>query len=147
MEFVGFLNEYLFSDIKSYKVLKEGKKYFAIGVRKEVGETKPQMNICGYIARCNNSHDVWSDPTCEIVEEGDIFEIQYKNGCWGYKEFDARSYPHGMILSVGENQEIEEGEKYDIVYQLTPTKRRKTIFVKIAPCIENVCRYFHDYNF
>ena len=28
---------------------------------------------------------------------------------------------------VGENQEIEEGEKYDIVYQLTPTKRRKTM--------------------
>ena len=147
MEFVGFLNEYLFSDIKSYKVLKEGKKYYAIEVRKEVGNTKPQMNICGFIAHCDNVSEVWSDPTCEIVEEGEYFEIQYKNGYWGYKEFDARSYPHGMILSVGENQEIEEGEKYDIVYQLTPTKRRKTIFIKIAPNIENVCRYFHDYNF
>lgn len=147
MEFVGFLNEYLFSDIKSYKVLKEGEKYFAISVRKEVGNTKPQMNICGYIAHCDNVSEVWGDPTCEIVEEGEYFEIQFKNGYWGYKEFDARSYPHGMILSVSENQEIEEGEEYDIVYQLTPTKRRKTIFVKIAPCIENVCRYYHDYNF
>jgi hypothetical protein len=52
-----------------------------------------------------------------------------------------------MILGVGENQEIEEGEKYDIVYQLTPTKRRKTIFIKIAPFIENKCKYCHDYNF
>lgn len=147
MEFVGYLNERFVSDTHSYKVLKEGKKYFAIEVRKEVGNTKPQMSICGYIAHCDNASEVWNDPTCEIVEEGELFEIQYKNGYWGYKEFDARSYPHGMILGVGENQEIEEGEKYDIVYQLTPTKRRKTFFVKIAPCIENVCRYFHDYNF
>ena len=147
MEFVGFLNEYLFSDIKSYKVFKEGKKYFAIGLRKEVGNTKPQMNVCGYIAHCDNSHEVWNDPSCEIVEEGELFEISYKYGYWGYKEFDARSYPHGMILSVGENQEIEYGEEYDIVYQLTPTKKKKKLFIKIAPHIENVCRYFHDYNF
>lgn len=143
MEFVGFLNEYLFTDVKSYKVVTNGKYYFAISVRKEVGNTKPQMNICG----CDNVSEVWNDPTCEIVEEGEYFEIQFKHGYWGYEEYDARSFPHGMILSVGENQEIEYGEEYDIVFQLTPTKRRKKKFIKIAPNIENECRYFHDYNF
>lgn len=147
MEFVGYLNERFVSDTHSYKVMRDGKKYYAVNVRKLVGNTKPQMSICGYIARCDNAYDVWNDPTCEIVEEDELFEIQFKNGYWGYKEYDARSYPHGMILKVGENQEIEHGEKYDIVYQLTPTKRKKTIFIKIAPFIENKCKYFHDYNF
>lgn len=147
MEFVGYLNERSYTDVKSYKVMTDGKKYYAVNVKKEVGDTKPEMHVGGYIARCNNSHEVWNDPSCEIVEEGELFEIELKRGYWGYKEFDARSYPHGMILSVGENQEIEYGEEYDIVYQLTPTKKKKKLFIKIAPHIENVCRYFHDYNF
>lgn len=147
MEFVGFLNEYLFTDIKSYKVLTDGKKYYAVNVKKVVGETKPQMHVCGFVAHCSNVSDVWSDPSCEIVEDGEIFEIQFTRGHWGYKDFDCRSYPHGMVLSVGEDQEIEYGKEYDIVYQLTPTRKRKTVFNKIAPKIEEECRYYYDYNF
>jgi hypothetical protein len=147
MKFIGYLNERSYSDITSYKVMSDGKKYFAVNVKKVVGDTKPQMKIEGFIAHCNNISEVWSDPTCEIVEEGDLFEIEFKRGYWGYKDFDARSYPHGMIVSVGENQEIEHGEKYDMVYQLTPTRRRKTVFTKIAKEIEQECKYYYDYNF
>lgn len=147
MKFVGYLNERSYTDVKSYKVMTDGKKYYAVNVKKVVGETKPQMHVCGFIAHCSNVSDVWNDPSCEIVEDGEIFEIELKRDYWGYKDFDARSYPHGMVLSVGEDQEIEHGEEFDIVYQLTPSGRRKTMFIKIAPNIENECKYYFDYNF
>lgn len=147
MKFVGYLNERLYTDVKSYKVMTDGKKYYAVNVKKEVGDTKPEMHVGGFCAHCSNISEVWSDPTCKIVEEGELFEIELKRGYWGCKDFDARRYPHGIILSVGEDQEIEHGEEFDIVYQLTPTGRRKTVFTKIAKEIEQECRYYYDYNF
>ena len=42
--------------------------------------------------------------------------------------------------------ELEQGEEFDTIYELTKTGKRKTTFVKLGN-IENECHYFKDMNF
>ena len=148
MNILGYLNKLIYTDIDAYKVFEENGKTYAVKVEKKIDNSKVEAVNGGFCRVVLNNSELYADPTCEIVEIGKPFEITRKNGVWGYKDFVSRNYLHGCCsIREGCNDlELEQGEEFDTIYELTKTGKRKTTFVKLGN-IENECHYFKDMNF
>ena len=158
---IGYINERLYTDVKSYEVFEENGKMMAVEVEK-VQACKPEFISGGFVARCVNMHEVWSGK--ETKEVGTPFQLtKNRKGEWGYKGYDVlfNLSGHGQEwveqvkkdyegntnvgLYVGEFED-NAGHYYINVYAVTKTGKPRTKFRKLGQ-IEKECEYFYDFNF
>lgn len=159
---IGYINNYLYTDIESFEVFEHSGKTYAVKVEK-VQACKPHVIPGGFCCHFTNLREVWGGK--ETREVGEPFEIVQRRGVWGHWGYDV----HGMILDHEDKDEyiardkawkIECGDtnKYEyekkdnqvLIYRLTKSGKRAKKFYKVAyrdNGIEKECRYFNDYNF
>lgn len=153
---IGYINEKLYTDIKSIEVFEENGKIYAVRVEKEVGSVKPEFDVGGFAAYCTNQDEVWKNG--KIVRTGKPFEVTERNGVYGYfTNCGSRAVIHRKLLENGLKEIEDRGmiarkiaeDEYQVEYWVyKPTKngmpRKK--FVKMGK-LENTCKWFYDYNF
>ena len=112
-----YINKLLWTDVKSWRVWNiDGKKAKAIEVCK-----RPVGLICipgGFVGHFPNCGEAYANSN-DIYEEGKPFDIEERNGVWGYWYHDGT---------------------------LTKTGRYRKHFEKMGK-LETKCRYYRDENF
>lgn len=157
---IGYINDFLHTDVKSYEVFKEDGKMMAVQVEK-IPACKPEFVSGGFCAHCTNNWEVWN--TQETKEVGEPFQItQNRKGEWGHKGLDIvqgfscpvenKEYVQDVLDAVEKNPRIgarvysDEHCTFIDTYLLTKTGKPKMKFYKLGE-IEETCRYYYDYNF
>lgn len=162
---LGYINDYLYTDIHSYEVFQENGKTYAVKVEK-VQACKPECIPGGFCCRVTNLAKVWGGK--ETYEVGEPFEITQYRGRWGQWDYDVCRVPlnHGdpdhfiardkkWKLECGDTNTYEyvyeKKENQVLIYRLTKSGKRAKKFYRVAPSrdrgIEKECKYFVDYNF
>lgn len=163
---IGYINQRLYTDIKSYEVFKEGDKLFAVQIEK-IQACKPEYVPGGFAGHCTNQEEVWGGN--ETKEVGEPFRLEKKYGVYGHTidnanapqvfrtEAEAEEAKRRVETSANDREfEIlpiydEDGNSvkwFELVgYPLTKTGRRQRRFVRLGEKIEKDCRYYYDYNF
>ena len=163
---IGYINNRLYTDIKSYEVFKEGDKLFAVQIEK-IQACKPEYVPGGFACHCTNQDEVWSGG--ETKEVGEPFALEKKHGVYG-RTVDNANIPQ-IFRTEAEAEEAkrradasakdrefeihpiysEDGHDvrwFSLVgYPLTKTGRRQRRFIRLGEKIEKECKYFYDYNF
>lgn len=161
MKTLGYINTQLYTDIKSVEVFEENGKFYAVDVEKRIGDVKPEFHVGGFCHHVSNPYAVWG--AGKIVRVSDPFEVEERNGVWGFVKDSVKVIEFGKGHPIYEKDEkawleemAEKGyfaelieDDWRKVYRyFKPTKagtpRKK--FVKIGK-LEKECRYFYDFNF
>ena len=113
------------------------------------------MTTGGFSFICLNNDEF--NRTDEVFEKEGAkpFQIILKNGVWGYMRFKpVFSYPIDSINDIDNFMknnpngviEVINGIKFVSFYEKTPKGKKKVTFEKLG-VLEDVCRYYYDYNF
>lgn len=160
---IGYINDYLYTDVQSYEVFQENGKTYAVKVEK-IQACKPESVPGGFCCHFTNLDKVWGGQ--ETREVGQPFEIVQHRGHWGRWGYDV----HGAILDHEDKDayiardkewklecgdtnayEYEKKENQVLIYRLTKSGKRAKKFYRVALSrdngIEEECKYFEDYNF
>lgn len=152
-----FINHRIYTDIESYRVLEiNGTKGRAIQVKKNpVGlESIPG----GFAAFFPNQHEAYRNSN-DVVEVGEPFNIELRNGVWGRWTYDGMCF-YGITAEGVERQmahsekmgdrceafEQEDGTFNIRITFLTPKGNPRRKFVKLG-VLEDECRYFYNHAF
>ena len=155
---LGFINERLYSDVKSWEVFEEDGKVFAVPVRKEVGDVEPDFHPGGFIGFVSNQAEVWRNGV--VVRDGEPFEVTLRNGVYGYttkvvenfrSDDEHLDYVTKMLEEKGYKFEIRKhpihAELFNVVaWRPTKTGKIRRRWIKLGE-LEKHCDWFYDYNF
>ena len=144
-----YINTKIYTDVKSYRVFDiDGKHAKAIEVEKRI---TPKMVAGGFSAICLNNDDF--NKTSEVfdVEGAEAFDIELKNGVWGYW-YDV------IVFSCNRNA-LADADKFMadnpgavavgdeiVIYAKTKNGKRQRKFEKLGVLCDT-CRYYYDFNF
>lgn len=169
MEFIGYLNRRLYTDIESWVLEQDEKgRFFATPVKKDIDLRDCPFEQGGFCGHFYGTKEAFRD--AKPYKCGTPFEVrQDSNGYWYAKCVIPTTFITAVTIEDAEKyrrQYIEKGipeaavsvqpvfskqgtetESYSVrVLQTTPTgrvKHRKEIFGKV----EKTCRFYYDYNF
>lgn len=156
---LGYINEYMYSDVHSWRVSKRGDKFYATAVEK-VPAVKPEWVPGGFSAICLNNDQIWSgDQTHDV---GESFEIECRDGVYGYidhvKQFVVGGTTIERLQSIVDRlnserkdptKEVFGVEQYQVFrYPLTSKGNKRRKFRKLGSGrLVDKCNYYYDYNF
>lgn len=139
-----YINENLYSDIKSYRLERTGdNKGIATPVKKTLSYKVD--NFCkDWYSEFNKSNT--------IVECGNPFDVVCRNGIWGYWGYDVLCGISGNVkdkdLSEFENdtQSVIKYESCAVIVRKTKTGKIARKWYKLGKA-DTECRYVYDYSF
>lgn len=144
-----YINEYCWSDVKSYKLERTSdKKGIATPVKKILSKDTKVFN-----GEWRNAYDKCDN----IVESGESFDVECRNGVWGFVTYKDAMFNSVKSIIGGKEailNMVKDGitvvfnadESRFAFVELTKTGKPKTKFYKLGYASE-FCDYKYDWDF
>lgn len=149
-----YFNKKLYTDVQSWKVIElDEVKGEATVIAVEKEPQNLEFVEGGFAAHCVNNYEAFQNAPIVEVKGAQPFKVyRKKDGVWykknkvGYS-LDKRFVDLEDLKSKIEDNEVIEVDEFSVnVLKVKKNGEFKTSFSKFGE-MEDVCRYFYDYNF
>lgn len=156
MKELGYINERLYTDVKSYHVFQDEEtgKFYAFHTEKKIDLKNCPFERGGFCGHFYGTHEAFQD--AKPFDVGEMFEITKRGENFYTTSPKVSGYARIDVDDVAEyTKDFEEGFysvnidgpwAYVRTFEKTPTGRVKKVSHKLG-ALEKTCRYYFDFNF